>query len=49
VNSRGRVIEVAGGLDNEGQNIIVASRNNKMSQRWSIVYVDEDKAAPKKG
>jgi hypothetical protein len=20
-----------------------------MSQRWSIVYVDEDKAAPKKG
>jgi hypothetical protein len=49
VNARGKVIDVAGGIDNENQNIIVASRNNKMSQRWSIVYVDEDKAAPKKG
>jgi len=43
------VIDVAGGIDNENQNIIVASRNNKVSQRWTIVYVDEDKAAPKKG
>jgi hypothetical protein len=49
VNSRGKVIDVAGGIDNENQNIIVASRNNKMSQRWTIVYVDDDKAAPKKG
>jgi hypothetical protein len=49
VNSRGKVIDVAGGLDNENQNIIIANRNNKMSQKWSIVYVDEDKAAPKKG
>jgi hypothetical protein len=49
VNSRGRVIDVAAGLDNEGQNIIVASRNSNMSQRWSIVYVDEDKAPPRKG
>lgn len=29
--------------------MIVASRTNKMSQRWSIVYVDEDKPAVKKG
>ena len=43
------MIDVAGGIDNENQNIIVASRNNKMSQRWTIVYVDEDKNAPKKG
>lgn len=49
MNSRGKVIDVAGGLDNENQNIIIANRNNKMSQKWSIVYVDEDKAAPKKG
>jgi hypothetical protein len=49
VNSRGRVIDVAGGIDNENQNIIVASRNNKTSQRWTIVYVDEDKPRPKKG
>jgi hypothetical protein len=41
------VIDVAGGIDNENQNIIVASRNNKMSQRWTIIYVDEDKPAPK--
>jgi hypothetical protein len=43
------VIDIAGGLDIENQNIIVASRNNKMSQRWSIVYVDEDKPPAKKG
>jgi hypothetical protein len=49
VNSRGKVIDVAGGIDNENQNIIVASRNNKVSQRWTIVYVDEDKPRPKKG
>jgi hypothetical protein len=49
VNSRGKIIDVAGGVDNENQNIIVSTRNNKMSQRWTIVYVDEDKPAPKKG
>jgi hypothetical protein len=49
VSSRGRVVVVAGGVDNENSNIIVASKNNKMSQRWTIVYVDEDKPAPKKG
>jgi hypothetical protein len=49
VSSRGRVVDVAGGVDNENSNIIVASKNNKMSQRWTIVYVDEDKPAPKKG
>lgn len=43
------MVDVAGGIDNENQNIIVASRTNKMSQRWTIVYVDEDKPAPKKG
>jgi hypothetical protein len=49
VSARGKVIDVAGGLDNENQNVIVSSRTNKMSQRWSIVYVDEDKPAVKKG
>jgi hypothetical protein len=49
VNSRGKVVDVAGGIDNENQNIIVSTRTNKMSQRWTIVYVDEDKPAPKKG
>lgn len=43
------MIDVAGSVDNENTNIIVASRNNKMSQRWTIVYVDEDKPAPKRG
>jgi hypothetical protein len=49
VNSRGKVIDVAGGMDMENQNIIVSQRTNKISQRWNIVYVDEDKGAPKKG
>jgi hypothetical protein len=49
VNSRGKVIDVAGGMDMENQNIIISQRTNKMSQRWNIVYVDEDKGAPKKG
>jgi hypothetical protein len=34
----------------ENMNVIVAARNNKMSQRWTIMYVDEDKGLkPKKG
>jgi hypothetical protein len=49
VNSRGKVVDVAAGLDNENQNIIVMPRSNRMSQKWTIVYVDEDKGAPKKG
>jgi hypothetical protein len=49
VNEKGKVLDVAGGLDNEGQNIIVYSSNNKINQRWTIVYVDEDKPEPKKG
>ena len=40
-------MDVAGGIDNENQNIIIAKRNNKVSQQWTIVYVDEDKPAPK--
>jgi len=49
VNEKGKVLDVAGGLDNEGQNIFVYSSNNKINQRWTIVYVDEDKPEPKKG
>lgn len=49
MNSRGKVIEVAGGIDQENANIIVSARTNKINQQWTIVYVDEDKPEPKKG
>lgn len=49
MNSRGKVIEVAGGIDQENANIIVSTRTNKVNQQWTIVYVDEDKPEPKKG
>lgn len=49
MNSRGKVIEVAGGIDQENANIIVSTRTNKINQQWTIVYVDEDKPEPKKG
>lgn len=49
VNERGQVIEVQGGADKENQNIIVYTRNNKMSQRWSIEYADAAAPEPKEG
>jgi len=49
VNEKGQVLDVQGGNDSEGQNIIVYNRNSKVSQKWRIVYVDEDKEEPKKG
>lgn len=49
VNERGKVIDVAGGEDKEGANIIVWKMHNYKNQQWKIVYVDEDKPEPKKG
>jgi len=48
-NEKGKVIAVQGGLDAENRNIIVENKNNKVHQRWKIVYVDQYKGEPTKG
>jgi hypothetical protein len=48
-NQRGKVVEVSGGVDNEGQNLVVNNRNGKVQQRWKIIYVDEYPRDPVKG
>jgi hypothetical protein len=37
----GRVIEIAGGQDSEGQNVGVGKLTYQLCQKWSIDYVDE--------
>jgi hypothetical protein len=49
VNEKGKVMEVYQGLDNEGQNIVVSTKNGKTAQRWKIVYVSDYKGEPTKG
>jgi hypothetical protein len=39
----GKVFTVLGGKDAENQKVVVANRNNKVEQRWRIVYVDQYK------
>jgi hypothetical protein len=41
INEKGKVIEVSGNKDNEGQNIEVNGRNNALNQQWDVIYVDE--------
>jgi hypothetical protein len=41
VNSRGKVMDVHGGRDQEGRNIIVWRRHNGKNQQWDIQYADE--------
>jgi hypothetical protein len=48
-NEKGKVVSVDGGLDNENRNIVVEQRNNKVHQRWRIIYVDEYEKEPTKG
>jgi hypothetical protein len=49
INEKGKALDVAGGIDREGQNIIVFNANGKIHQKWGIRYVDEDKEEPGKG
>jgi len=44
-----RVLDVAGGRDAEGQNVLVWKRHNGLNQRWNILYLDEKKEEPTKG
>jgi hypothetical protein len=48
-NEKGKVIAVDGGQDNENRNIVMEQRNDKVHQRWSVVYVDEYEEEPTKG
>jgi hypothetical protein len=42
-----KVLDISGGKDNEGQNVIVYNRHNGLNQRWRIVYVDTVKDLPR--
>jgi hypothetical protein len=44
-----KVLDVTGGRDDEGQNVQVYSRHNKINQRWRIVYLDKAGKRPTKG
>jgi len=48
-NERGKVMDVSGGLDDEGRNIIVYNKHGKINQQSDIIYVDEYPDEPKKG
>jgi hypothetical protein len=48
-NEKGKVIAVDGGLDNENRNIVMEGRNNKVHQRWRVVYVEDYEKEPTKG
>lgn len=42
LNIRGLALDVSGGRDKEGQNVIVWRKHNGKNQKWNIVYKDED-------
>lgn len=42
-------MDVAGGLDNENQNIQVYNKHGRINQQWELIYADEYPAEPKKG
>jgi len=44
-----KALDVSGGKDNEGQNVIVWKRHNGANQRWKIVYLDKAEAVASKG
>jgi len=48
-NERGKVIAVQGGVDAENRNIVMEAKNDKVHQRWRVVYVDEYEKEPTKG
>lgn len=41
-NERGLVVDVSGGKDADGQNVIVWKKHGKLSQQWKFEYVDAD-------
>jgi len=49
LNEKGKVIEVSGGHDDDGQNVQVWKSNQGLGQKWDILYLDEVKPDPVKG
>lgn len=45
----GRVLDVQGGKDKEGQDVFVWKKHNGLNQRWKILYLDEKQEEPTKG
>jgi len=41
VNERNKALDLQGGLDKEGQNIIVNDQNDELNQKWTIIYVKD--------
>lgn len=49
VNEKGQVLDVQKGEDSEGSSLVVANASEAISQRFELLYVDNDKPEPKKG
>jgi len=51
VNEKGKVVEIAGGVDRENANIQVFKDlgSSKINQLWDLIYVDEMPKEPVKG
>jgi membrane carboxypeptidase/penicillin-binding protein PbpC len=49
VNEKGKVMEVAGDLDNENQNIQIYNRHGRINQQWEVIYADQYPEEPVKG
>jgi hypothetical protein len=48
-NEKGKVWTVQSGADNENSMIISEPNNNKVEQRWRVVYVEDYEEEPKAG
>jgi len=49
VNEKGKYLDIEGYNDREDAHITFHGRNNRPSQKWEMVYVDEYKPEPVKG
>jgi len=46
INERGKAVDVSGGVDSEGRNVIVWNKHNGLNQQFDIKYLDEYKGEP---
>jgi hypothetical protein len=42
-------LDITGGRDKEGNNVITWSRHNGANQKWKILYLDEKDKEPTSG
>lgn len=49
INERGQAVDVSGGVDSEGRNVIVWNKHNGLNQQFDIKYLDEYKGEPSTG